>query len=583
MKKVWQVTSILLVSLFAAASQVNAQTTADSVVDLRKQLDEPWTAKDWIKVEALSRQIIASGQANTGDYRILRVALNNQGKTQEALQLQLSIVQRADAKSSDQNSMCWDYLKQNMPTEALPYCQKALDLQSNNWAALVNFGHIWLLKGEQNKAYSSYRKALNWIDKENDLKNGPLDDFNYFVKQGWASSQAQAAKIWFEQAWVKKQQLENMIGEVAKLSGKDGQEPEAMRLALKSIEDSTALLEEDAWSYVRVFGRLYMSSAAKLAQRKSLPDINESSKKTLRGAYDTVAAQIDVGDMMEFWNGLGRAHRMQDHNATALDLHQTLLALLQRLQLPTDDGRILDTMVKIGVDQFNLGHFDDARIQDEKVLAVRRVKLGVSHPDTLASMETLSLDYYTLQQYAKAQALLEEYVPFKVAQAGQDDLQAREAMARLVRTQEILRKDSKFLKTYSAETQSAVLTLAKALRQKDAELKQILERERQMDEALGQMDALFAAIQESLDPKCKADDLSPSAPSRRKELAIVIDKALHNPLIAPKLMPNSVALWGGLADKLRLGQNRERFTPDAMARFTKQFDLGETRCAPRAR
>jgi len=107
-------------------------------------------------------------------------------------------------------------------------------------------------------------------------------------------------------------------------------------------------------------------------------------------------------------------------------------------------------------------------------------------------------------------------------------------------------------------------------------------RIRQKNEALAQMNALYAAIQESLDPKCNADDLAPNAAARRKELAAAMDKALNNPLIVPKLSPDTVQLWSSVANKLRLGQSPGRYSPQAWSRLKKQFDLGETKCTSNA-
>lgn len=179
---------------FLGAFPVQAQTTASAADELRKQIEASWKLNDWPKVEALGRQITATGQATTPDYRNLRVALSNQGKTQEALQLRLSITQRPDAKSADHNGVCWAYLEQNKPADARPYCQKAVDLETTNWAASVNLGHTWLLANDKAQAMPWYRKSLRSIRKEEDLKQGPLADFDLFIKNGWAVADAKAGK-----------------------------------------------------------------------------------------------------------------------------------------------------------------------------------------------------------------------------------------------------------------------------------------------------------------------------------------------------------------------------------------------------
>ena len=371
------------------------------------------------------------------------------------MQLRLSIVQKPDAKSDDHNGVCWAYLEQNKPTQARPYCQKAVDLESSNYAALVNLGHTWLLTGDKTQAMPWYRQSLRRIRKEEELKQGPLADFDLFIKSGWAMADAQASKAWYEQGWTTLQGLNAVRKQLSELSLKgQGTEVEAMRLALKAMNDSATLLGDDA-ALVEIFARRYMASATDLAKRQIEKIPNTTAKKTIDSAFSVVGHRLTPNDIWFYWDRLAEDCRDNGQTAKALELHQTLLTA-QQTQLPADDEKVLDTNSEIAFDHHTFGQYDKALALEEKVLAARTAKLGADHPDTLTSMENLSLTLRKLNQYAKAQALLQKYLPLKVTRDGEKNDSARLVMALLVRTEDALGRSSGFLKRYSPETQAAV-------------------------------------------------------------------------------------------------------------------------------
>ncbi len=64
-------------------------------------------------------------------------------------------------------------------------------LKADNYAALVNLGHTYLLVGDKAQAQPWYQKTLQHLTKDEELQQGPLDDFNFFIKSGWAVADAQ--------------------------------------------------------------------------------------------------------------------------------------------------------------------------------------------------------------------------------------------------------------------------------------------------------------------------------------------------------------------------------------------------------
>ena len=110
------------------------------------------------------------------DWRNLVGALRNQNKIDDAHLARQELVKRAGANGSDHNGICWYLLERYKALEARPSCQKAVDLDNTNLAALVNLGHTYLLSGDKTQSMAWYRKIFPQINKEEELKDGPLDD-----------------------------------------------------------------------------------------------------------------------------------------------------------------------------------------------------------------------------------------------------------------------------------------------------------------------------------------------------------------------------------------------------------------------
>lgn len=329
---------VLFCGLLSATLPTQAQTPSGPVTELRKQIEAPWKGKDWVTVEGLYGQIIATGQAKSSDYRGLAIAISNQGKKQEAMQLKLSTAARPDAETDDHNGVCWGYLEQNKPLDARPYCQKAVALKSSNQAAQVNLGHSWLLTGDKAQAMASYRKSLRLIRKEEELKQGPLADFDLFIKNGWAVADALAAKTWYEQGWITLQSLTALRDQLPQMA-RNGQESEAMRLSLKAMSDSASLLGDDA-TLTEIFARRHVISATELAKRQIKESPTAPAQQTIDSAFTTVGQHLPPDELWGYWDELANVH-------------------------------------------LELGQSDKAVALWKKGLAARKAKLGPDHPDTL--------------------------------------------------------------------------------------------------------------------------------------------------------------------------------------------------------
>lgn len=183
----------------AAAAEQN------SLQAMRKQADKLRAQKAWPDLEVLLQAITASPYALYHDYRNLADALEQQGKFASATALHLAILQMEPNNPHVQNSVCWHWLLQNQALNARPYCQKSVELNGNNYSALLNMGHTYLLLNDEAQAKKWYQETLLKLKSEAELNDGPVDDFKLFIKNGWQVQLATAYQQWFVQGWATQQ------------------------------------------------------------------------------------------------------------------------------------------------------------------------------------------------------------------------------------------------------------------------------------------------------------------------------------------------------------------------------------------
>lgn len=232
----------VLALVLSALAAPPAQATA--LEDLRRQFEAPWQAKDWPAAEAVARQIVAQPQSTASDWRNLVRVLAAQGKGADAFAARQELVKRPGANSNDYTSICWYQLEHNQPLAARVACQKAVDLDATNHAALVDVGHSFLLAGDPAQAMAWYRRTLPHIQKDEEFQDA-VYDFNLFIKNGWSAADAEAGKQWFEQAWPQLVALRQLRSKAAE-QARQGQPLAAMTQLLAGRTQAMALLGDGA-------------------------------------------------------------------------------------------------------------------------------------------------------------------------------------------------------------------------------------------------------------------------------------------------------------------------------------------------
>ena len=211
-----------------------------------------------------------------------------------------------------------------------------------------------------------YRKTLPQINKEEELKDGPLDDFNLFIKNGWAVADAQAGKLWFEQSWPQLVVLRNSRTTARDLA-KQGKPLEAMQQLLANRDQATQLVGDG------VFASSFLLT------------------------YSTIASETQY-DLI----------RKKHQHAQAIAFVDT--ALQQAGNRLPDERRweILHDLVTIlSLDNQKIS----AHTVQERIYAEQLSKLGADHIDTLATANELAVYHYHAGQYDTAVAMGEKSSP----------------------------------------------------------------------------------------------------------------------------------------------------------------------------
>ena len=426
MAEKWVATAVAMVrgvswrAVTAAAALVLASLAqAQSLDELRKQLKAPWDAKDWPAAEVVARRITGQPQSDASDWRNLVAVLRQQKKDAEACAARQELVKRPGARSDDHNGICWYLLERNQPLQARPACQQAVDLNPDNYAAQVNLGHTYLLAGDKAQAQDAYRKTIQIITKDEDLAQGPLDDFKLFIQNGWSAADAQAARQWFELTWPRLKALRDARTEAGRASTADpGQAMKGLQqlLALRAQVVATVGEGLDADRCQRAYVRLIRGVVGDL--------IDTKHQYAAAIAFVDMAMQ-SAGQALPDdgrWAVLGRlavSLEAAEQLALALPARERILAERQAT-LGADHPDTLTSMNNLAFTYGRLGQHDKALALEEKVLAARTTKLGADHPDTLTSMSNLASTYGKLGQHDQALALNEKVLAARTTKLGAD-------------------------------------------------------------------------------------------------------------------------------------------------------------------
>ena len=93
----------------------------------------------------------------------------------------------------------WWLILEERWQEALPVSMKAHELNPDSYSWALNIGHIYILFfHNESVARKYYEKALVNINDEAAFKNGPVKDFEFFIKKNWQKELCERYLMWMK-------------------------------------------------------------------------------------------------------------------------------------------------------------------------------------------------------------------------------------------------------------------------------------------------------------------------------------------------------------------------------------------------
>lgn len=143
------------------------------------------------------------------------------------------------------SDLCWHQILAGRIKEARASCEQAVSIAPWYFEPTVYLylGHTYLLEGDRTTAWEWYQKSLLLINNEEALRQGPLTDFDIFLKNGWQSALSKEAQVWFMEKgtqWlVRTAPVAELIKQVnsAKMAGSDTKAAVLMEQLLPLAEE----------------------------------------------------------------------------------------------------------------------------------------------------------------------------------------------------------------------------------------------------------------------------------------------------------------------------------------------------------
>ena len=333
----------------------------------------------------------------------------------------------------------WLLIETGRKDEAWEYCRKAHELAPDSMAAAVNFGHLYFLQGEQDKAREYYRKALALLTSEEELKRGPLADFDIFAGKGWRVEEGKEWRGWFRQGFETLQEATALKREVVRLYTQ-GKYKEAIAPAKKVLAYRKRFLG-NAHSAVATslnnLAFLYYSTGrydqAEPLYKKALkiwetvlgpehPDVatalnNLAAPYKTTGRYNQAEplykralkiremalgpehpdVAISLNNLAGLYDSTGRDDLVEPLYKRALIIRETALG--------PKHPDVATALNNLACHYDSTGRYDQAEPLYKRALKIREMALGATHPDVAISLNSLAELYYSIGRHNQAEPL----------------------------------------------------------------------------------------------------------------------------------------------------------------------------------
>lgn len=291
----------------------------------------------------------------------------------EAASVFAAVVKLDPAAAGAWSSLCWVSILQGRAGGARASCERAVALRKD-YANTLNLGHTYLLTGDREAAYRWYGESLVRLSSEEELRSGPLSDFDLFTARGWKVAESGAARRWMAESYplvaAAQARMQTVNAEIER-----GQ----VQNAVAAFEDALAL-------YERLLGSDHPATG--------------SAMVALGTAYHLVAGRHD----------------------DALAVSREGLAVLER-SLGRESAEAGMAMHALTTQYEAAGDFERALAMAEAAVRIAEKTSGPEHADTAGRLLTLGLIHARMNRYAAALTAFERALAINEKIYGADHIQ----------------------------------------------------------------------------------------------------------------------------------------------------------------
>ena len=438
--------AFLVVSLIWM-SAAHAQTAPDSpdIDTLRKAaISAQFTDKKPAEAIELWSRLL---QLKPDDNQALRLRGSAYGETGQHDLAERDGLRATELEPSNRfawGGLCWSRILANRPLEARPACEKGVSLGANSMAVTVNLGHTYLLQGDKATAQHWYQKTLPLIDSENDLKEGPLADFDLFISKGWQVETSKVARTWFDvngTAWLTAKSLlqrAEKADDTKDYAQALALHEQRLRLLISLFGERDSRVEKAHDALVDTRNHLadqlyakgnYADALTHFQQVLTYREVKDGpkSRNTASSLNDVALTQVALRQYTEAeplfiralairenvfgpehystaisLNNLAYLYNAMGQYAKAEPLYVRALAIKEKTDGP-EDTSTATSLNNLAALYDDMGQYTKAEPLYVRALAIREKALGLDHPDTATSLSNLAYLYKNMGQRAKAE------------------------------------------------------------------------------------------------------------------------------------------------------------------------------------
>jgi CHAT domain-containing protein/Tfp pilus assembly protein PilF len=313
-------------------------------------------------------------------------------------------------------SLGWLLIEQGQFAKAQPYCLKAYQLDKSYYGWVVNLGHIYLLQGDAKTAREYYQETLTLLVDQANFENGPLADFDLFIKNDWQTVAAKTEKQWMQDNFAKMlpniQKINDLVKQAEAYFKKgDYEKTEPLRVEVLTLREKA--LGKDHPHVAKSLNELAVLyytqgkySVAEPLYQRSLAIF----EKALGKDHPEVAASL---------NNLAELYRTQGKYSEAEPLLQRSLAISEKA-LGKDHPNFATSLNNLALLYQAQGKYSEAEPLIQRSLAIREKALGKDHPDVASSLNNLALLYKAQGKYSEAEPLIQSSLVIREKALGKD-------------------------------------------------------------------------------------------------------------------------------------------------------------------